>query len=223
MAIDHGLQGKNSENSRRKRAAKARKTKAIAQAAMTKDRKVLFNESSRVEWLTGFRKRKQLRRQYGVAMQILKDKKSLKVKSQEKRKAESGKPSFHLPMDEDQADGMDHPSEEEDEEDKQSIIFNDEQTTNLFGSSVAVEINSNIGEKLRLDPWAINDEIASIASASSKRNQPSTHQQEFNNAIKKAKHILGNRKAKKRKEKKGLQLKAKLSGKELGSHIKKKR
>ena len=87
MAIDHGLQGSNSERSRRRRSIKAKRTKAIARAALNKKGEVIFNEQSREEYLTGFHKRKQERRKFGVAMQILKDKKATKEKAKERRQA----------------------------------------------------------------------------------------------------------------------------------------
>lgn len=68
MVVDHGLQGRDNEKSKRRRANKARKVKAIATASLTKDRKVLFNEDARIEYITGFHKRKQQRRKFGLTL-----------------------------------------------------------------------------------------------------------------------------------------------------------
>ena len=68
MAIDHGLGGRDGKKSKERRAKKALKQKMTAQAALTggKKREIVFNEESRVEFLTGFRKRKQDRRKFGL-------------------------------------------------------------------------------------------------------------------------------------------------------------
>lgn len=72
MGIDHGLGGKDNKKSQQKREKRAVKNKSIAMKALTggKKKEVIFNESARVEWLTGFGKRKQERRKYGLAMEV---------------------------------------------------------------------------------------------------------------------------------------------------------
>lgn len=74
MAIDHGLGGKNNEKSKQKRIKKAKRIQAICKSSQTRKKEVFFDENARVEWLTGFRKRKQERRKFGLAMELLKTK-----------------------------------------------------------------------------------------------------------------------------------------------------
>lgn len=75
MGIDHGLGGRENEKCKEKRKKKAarRKTeilRTICDNSNELKKEVVFNESARADWLTGFNKRKQMRRQYGVAMQV---------------------------------------------------------------------------------------------------------------------------------------------------------
>ena len=72
MGIDHGLGGKDNVKSKQRREKKAKKTQAIAMKALSggKKREVIFDEHARQEYLTGFGKRKQERRKYGLAMEV---------------------------------------------------------------------------------------------------------------------------------------------------------
>lgn len=72
MAIDHGLGGKDNTKSKDKRAKRALKNKKTALKAITggKKREVIFDAAAREDFLTGFRKRKQERRKYGIAMDV---------------------------------------------------------------------------------------------------------------------------------------------------------
>jgi hypothetical protein len=75
MTVDHGLSGRDSARSKQRREKKARRIKNIAKRLRSEDvpvnsKEVKFDEAARVEWLTGFRKRKQERRKYGLAMQV---------------------------------------------------------------------------------------------------------------------------------------------------------
>ena len=75
MGIDHGLDGRNNDKARIKRKRKAARCKSeILRKICTNERdlkgEVVFNEESRKEWLTGFQKRKTMRQQYGIAMQV---------------------------------------------------------------------------------------------------------------------------------------------------------
>lgn len=198
--------------------------------------KVIFNEESRAEWLTGFRKRKILRRKYGIAMQILKDKKVVKDKAKERRVSKKNDDDSQVSDDDAEAEDdeivqsnrspggwsqSNDSMKSDDDDDTQSIIYNDEQTQNMFGSTVLVDIDTNIADKL--DPWkrasdsqsVSGESIASRASNRSGRSSSyhsNNYQDEFLKAIKKAKQIMGQKKSKKRKEKNGLKLKAKLKG-----------
>jgi len=90
MAVDHGLGGKDNQKSKKRREKKAKRIKVLATKALnsgTKKKEVVFDENARTEWLTGFHKRKQERRKFGLAMQILKDKKQHKESVKEQRQA----------------------------------------------------------------------------------------------------------------------------------------
>lgn len=90
MAVDHGLGGKDNKKSQMRREKKARRIKAVSAKALqsgTKKKEVAFDEQARVEYLTGFHRRKQERRKFGLAMQILKDKKKHKDDLKDQRAA----------------------------------------------------------------------------------------------------------------------------------------
>ena len=73
MGVDHGLGGRDNKKSREKRDRRFRKKQAKAQLLQklpAKKRAVVFDEEARVEYVTGFRKRKKERRQFGIAMQV---------------------------------------------------------------------------------------------------------------------------------------------------------
>ena len=67
--------GRDNDKGKQKRVKKASKLKSeILRTIGTADvvkKEVVFNEDARVQWLTGFQKRKTMRRQYGVAMQVI--------------------------------------------------------------------------------------------------------------------------------------------------------
>jgi hypothetical protein len=144
MGVDHGLQGRNNKKGQEKRFRKAKRIKAIAMAALTggKKKEIVFNEASRVEFLTGFRKRKSERRQFGLAMQVLKEKKQLA----DSRKARRGH------VDSDDSDNEDNQNLNDQDTIKilpqdSSVIqtsFTDNQTNQMFGGSVSVTVNSGI-------------------------------------------------------------------------------
>lgn len=75
MPVDHGLAGRDNAKSKERRDKKAKRVKNIAKSLRSEDiannhREVKFDDAARVAWLTGFSKRKQERRQYGLAMQV---------------------------------------------------------------------------------------------------------------------------------------------------------
>lgn len=73
MAVDHGLGGKNNSNSRAKREKRGKAVeKKLKKLKLRPGKKfeVKFDETARTEWLSGFHKRKQERRQYGIAMEV---------------------------------------------------------------------------------------------------------------------------------------------------------
>lgn len=132
MTVDHGLGGKESKKSREKRAKRLEKKMRKVKANDHKKRKkeVVFDEKSRVEFLTGFRKRKQERRQYGLAMQYLKDKKASKA----------------LKI---RAPPLENLKEPEAEENNANVTsFNDPHTSNMFGGVVSVEIGTSVLDQM---------------------------------------------------------------------------
>lgn len=76
MAVDHGLGGKESEKHRSKRDRKAKRLRILNKSLQNKDlvgnskKEVVFDEDARVAFLTGFHKRKQERRKFGLTMQV---------------------------------------------------------------------------------------------------------------------------------------------------------
>ncbi len=75
MGVDHGLSGRDNAKSKLRREKKAKRSKNIAKKLRSEDvvhnsKEVKFDDVARVAWLTGFRKRKQERRKYGLAMQV---------------------------------------------------------------------------------------------------------------------------------------------------------
>lgn len=139
MTVDHGLGGRESKKSREKRAKRLEKKMRNVKIGEGKKRKkeVIFDENSRVEFLTGFRKRKQERRQYGLAMQYLKDRKASKDLKLKAPPAE-----------------LEKVSRDEDEivftgsEKAQSTSFSDQHTASMFGGIVSVEIGTNIADQM---------------------------------------------------------------------------
>lgn len=140
MGIDHGLGGKDGIKSKERRAKKAKKIRTIALNALTggKKREVIFDEQARTQYLTGFGKRKQERRKYGLAMEVLKKNKAHKDMVKEQRNAFKETNDFKtIPSYEDNQD---------DEEDDEQIVntYEDPSTISMFGSSVSVVVNTSI-------------------------------------------------------------------------------
>ena len=77
MAVDHGLGGKESDKSKIRRERKAKRLRSLTRSLQNKDlvgsakKEVVFDENARVAFLTGFQKRKQERRKYGLTMQVI--------------------------------------------------------------------------------------------------------------------------------------------------------
>eukprot|EP01039_Chlorochromonas_danica_P009321 gene9321-10289_t len=154
MAVDHGLSGKNSERSKLRREKKARRIKNIAKRLRSEDvpvnsYEVKFDEAARVAWLTGFRKRKQERRKYGIAMQIIKDKKARKDMAKTKKQTLQDQ-SEELLKAQNLALGSDGQEEEkggvEGLEQAEETLYADEATQAMFGSAVAVSVQSQLDD-----------------------------------------------------------------------------
>lgn len=153
MGVDHGLGGNNSEKSRKRRTKKAKQVATIAKAAMNKKKEVVFDDESRVNYLTGFRKRKQERREYGHAMEILKTHKKKLDKRREIRTAVTTalteqKKNMKKAGKEESDDEDDNNSSEEEEKISGTATFADEATTSMFGGVVDVVIDTGIAEEM---------------------------------------------------------------------------
>lgn len=163
MAIDHGLGGRENDKGKEKRKKKAarRKTeilRTIVENPKELKKEVVFNEAARADWLTGFNKRKQKRRQYGIAMQCLKEKKQLKdAQTQKRERQKKMNAEYHEAATGGASEGGSNENEEEVEEEASavaeepapSIVFEDAHTHDMFGSSVSVTIDSTgIAEEL---------------------------------------------------------------------------
>jgi len=176
MGVDHGLGGRDNKKSRQRREKKAKRVKAIAIKALhsgTKKKEVVFDEAARTEWLTGFHKRKQERRKFGLAMQIIKDKKQHKDAIREQRSTLQAASQY------DRNNNKQSKKDDEDEEEKEEddgfdydymgedptsaadaaaaaaavvvagkTVFTDERTQSMFGGAVTVVVDTGVADEL---------------------------------------------------------------------------
>ena len=100
------------------------------------------------DFLTGFRKRKQERRKFGLAMQIMKEKKVLKEARKNIRKSKTALNAISI----DTYTGIDNNDVDNDminSEDKiESVTFDDDHTRSLFHGGVTVKIGTGIADDL---------------------------------------------------------------------------
>mmetsp|Transcript_854 Transcript_854/g.1904 ORF Transcript_854/g.1904 Transcript_854/m.1904 type:complete len:256 (+) Transcript_854:99-866(+) len=146
MGVDHGLGGKDGVKSKERREKRAKRVKAIAYKAMTggKRKEVLFNEDSRTEYLTGFGKRKQERRKYGLAMEVLKKNKAHKEMVKEQRNA--FKDTHKDSAMQEAADNDERGKGKTAESQKEVSVYGDTSTVSMFGSTVSVVVDTSLGE-----------------------------------------------------------------------------
>ena len=142
---DHGLGGRDNEKSRQRRAKRAAVTKKIALSSLKggpKKREIVFDEAARVDFLTGFRKRKQERRKYGLTKQIEKEQKHHKDEVKSRRQAvkevrsESG-----LKLDE-IIDELKVGEKQLGAKIGKQMVFQDDQTVSMFGDAVLVVVDT---------------------------------------------------------------------------------
>jgi ribosomal RNA-processing protein 17 len=150
--VDHGLGGRDNEKSRARRAKKASVTKKIAMAALRsgpKKGEVTFNEAARVEYLTGFHKRKQERRKYGLTKQIEKEKKKHKDEVKSHRDAvRSVRVEDNQKLDE-IAEDLRQGERVRTKEISKQMVFQDDQTKAMFGDVVTVVVDTaGLAERL---------------------------------------------------------------------------
>lgn len=141
--VDHGIGGRDNVKSKTRRATNAEKTKKIALGALQGGRKreVIFDEKGRQDWLTGFSKRKQERRKFGLTKQVEKDKKKHKEEVKTKRQVirettEKDGEILDVIVNEMKKGELLH-TENIDKE----LFFQDEQTKEMFGDCVTVIVD----------------------------------------------------------------------------------
>ena len=173
MGVDHGLGGKESLKNRLKRAAKARRNKKVATAniAPTRKNEVVFDDAARTAYLTGFRSRKQSRRKYGLAMQVLKEQKARRELNKELRQVRSTSRSEDAQDDDDggEEDEKDMGSQGSGDEqgERTELTFSDDKTSVMFGGEVSVTIDEGIA--LELDQFHNPDQTESSSQKKRKR------------------------------------------------------
>eukprot|EP01038_Epipyxis_sp_PR26KG_P009198 gene9198-12407_t len=171
MGIDHGLGGKDNLKSKQRREKKANRTRKIALSAIKgKKREIIFNEEDRKNWLVGFGKRKQARRKFGLAMEIIKKKKSHKELLKDSRTAlkQAHGNDVNLVIEKQIADihgergivfdsNNDLQVDEVEENEKEKIeVYNDPSTLAMFGSSVSVVIDSHSIDRNMMEDKAMD-------------------------------------------------------------------
>ena len=216
MGVDHGLGGKDGAKSKSRRAKRAKKTKAIAQKALTggKKKEVIFDEKSRFEYLTGFHKRKQERRKYGLALEVLKKQKAHKELIKEQRNAYKQRLEHADPLL--KAQGNDREEEDDDTDstgDAEGLGYNfgkfdtkkavdgdtvqfyeDPSTLSMFGSVVSVVVDDNLNNvgssgsnNVKYNDEEEDEDIKSIISLKKSQQQQRREPTRMEKALKKAK------------------------------------
>ena len=221
MGVDHGLGGRESQKGKDKRKKKQARTKTeilrtICDDSQLLKKEVVFNEDARRDWLTGFNKRKQKRRQFGVAMQVIKEHKKLKEAQASRRVAtkqtHDDAIAFAAKQKEDEFrmdhDAMDSEEEDEDDEEKEEgsgtsigdvVIteeeqtYDDDHTQSMFGNSIAVTIDST-GIANELDEYRSVYKHNNIDPETAAANRLSHKQEVFDKAIKVAKKKMADKK-----------------------------
>eukprot|EP00600_Ochromonadales_sp_CCMP1393_P008538 CAMPEP_0174960718 /NCGR_PEP_ID=MMETSP0004_2-20121128/3852_1 /TAXON_ID=420556 /ORGANISM="Ochromonas sp., Strain CCMP1393" /LENGTH=219 /DNA_ID=CAMNT_0016209107 /DNA_START=76 /DNA_END=735 /DNA_ORIENTATION=+ len=169
-----------------------------------KKKEVIFNESARVEYLTGFGKRKQERRKYGLAMEVLKKQKAHKEMLKEHRQAFKEKEFKAVDGNEDGDDGDVVDSQVAGEDNGvSSKLYEDPSTLSMFGSTVSVTVDTMIGNASE-DDEDINkvggdrDDSRSTVGSSRPNNRTKIDEPtKLEKALKKAKIMMGKSKNRK--------------------------
>lgn len=106
-----------------------------------------FDADKRNEYLTGFSKRKKVRRQFGLAMQALKDRNE-KVADRKERREEQKKAADEWAevnrLDRMEGKGEGEADGEDEEVRREKMQFEDEQTKEMFGGEVSVSISYGV-------------------------------------------------------------------------------
>ena len=128
-------------------------------------KEVVWDEDNRVNYLTGFKKRKNERRKFGLAMQIMKEAKAkkevlkgqraqiIKANKKEKDKLEElqGNENEETSHEQEECEEEDDEKGEEEgsvndsgDEGKRGEVYNDKDTTAMFGGGVSVIVNEHM-------------------------------------------------------------------------------
>ena len=154
MGIDHKLEGRKVKD---KRTGKWKRQKGVpAPVKPTINVKgkatVVFNEQARNEWLTGFGKRKADRRKYGLAMQIIKDKRTKKDTLRQIRAIASNDND-----DDDDANDIhdilnnnhtNNTNDNETDDRGSATLFDDDETQGMFGGAVTVVVDAGVSDEI---------------------------------------------------------------------------
>jgi len=168
MGIDHKLEGRKQKDPRTGKWKRQKGVPAPVKATINGKGKVqvMFDEQARSEWLTGFGKRKAERRKFGLAMQILKEKKMKKETLKQIRMADSNDNEQHVDYsyddnndnnnnnDNNDNDNNDNDNNNNDDdnhandEEVNETLFDDEQTKGMFGGAVSVVVDTGVGDEI---------------------------------------------------------------------------
>lgn len=255
MGVDHGLEGRNSEKSQQRRQRKAQRIKSTIQKLIREGdvggrrNEVKFDEAARQAWLTGFHKRKQERRKYGLTMEILKKQKQKKEMQKLRQKTLADINGEEQILSASSSSGRGGEGEEEDDEaaegeehEQATSVFDDDNTVNMFGAVVSVVVDEN--PVLQSAPESYDrddgseeegDDGGSVRSAVSRHSRLSQNKTQgpsrFERAMQKAKQAMGNKKKKQHVQQSGQRVRGlkkkvesrKLVEKALGRTMKKAR
>ena len=155
MGIDHKLEGRKSKDVRTGKWKRQKGVPAPVKPVINVKGKatVVFNEQARNEWLTGFGKRKADRRKYGLAMQIIKDKRTKKDTLKQIRAIASNDHDD----DDDTNDINDilndnhtnNTNDNNENDDRGSAtLFDDDETQGMFGGAVTVVVDAGVSDEI---------------------------------------------------------------------------
>jgi len=153
MGIDHKLEGRKSKD---KRTGKWKRQKGVpAPVKPTINVKgkatIVFNEQARNEWLTGFGKRKADRRKYGLAMQIIKDKRTKKdtlkqIRAIATNDDDDDTNDIHDILNNNHTNNTNDNNENDDR--GSATLFDDDETQGMFGGAVTVVVDAGVSDEI---------------------------------------------------------------------------
>jgi len=158
MGIDHKLEGRKQKDPRTGKWKRQKGVPAPVKATINGKGKVqvMFNEQARSEWLTGFGKRKAERRKFGLAMQILKEKKLKKETLKQIRMADNDDDDNNdndfnnddINDNNNDNNNNDNDNNDNDNDETEETLFDDDQTKGMFGGAVSVVVDTGVGNEI---------------------------------------------------------------------------